>query len=85
MIIHDSSRISDRPLKKATNLTLTSEVLEEAKKLGINISKVCDAFLESLVKQEKERRWKLDNADFISAYNQITEDEGLPLDQWRSF
>jgi antitoxin CcdA len=85
MIIHDSSRISDRPLKKANNLTLTSEVLEEAKKLGINISKVCDAFLESLVKQEKERRWKLDNADFISAYNQITEDEGLPLDQWRSF
>jgi antitoxin CcdA len=85
IIFYDSFRISDRPLKKATNLTLTSEVLEVAKKLGVNISKVCDAFIESLVKPEKERRWKLDNAVFISAYNQITADEGLPLDQWRSF
>lgn len=85
MIIHDASRIQDRPLKKATNLTLTTEVLDEAKKLGINISKVCDAFLGSLVKQEKERHWKLENAEFINAYNQIIEDEGLPLDQWRTF
>ncbi|MFZ4062365.1 MAG: type II toxin-antitoxin system CcdA family antitoxin [Polynucleobacter sp.] len=85
MIIHNSSRIGDRPLKRATNLTLTSEVLEEAKKLGINISKVCDTFLESLVKQEKERLWKLENTKFIDEYNQLTDKEGLPLDKWRSF
>jgi antitoxin CcdA len=85
MIIHDSSRISDRPLKKATNLTLTSEVLEEAKKLGINISKVCDAFLESLVKQEKERRWKAEHSEFVSAFNAEIKNVGLPLDQWRTF
>ena len=75
----------DRPMKKATNLTLNTEVLVEAKKLGINISKVCDAFLESLVKSEKERLWKSENQDFINEYNQITEKEGLPLDKWRTF
>ena len=87
MIIHDNIRTynKEKSLKKATNLTLNTEVLAEAKKLGINISKACDAFLESLVRQEKERLWKLDNAKFISEYNQITDEEGLPLDKWRSF
>ena len=87
MIIHDNIRTynKEKSLKKATNLTLNAEVLAEAKKLGINISKACDAFLESLVKQEKERIWKLENAKFISEYNQITDEEGLPLDKWRTF
>ena len=87
MIIHDNIRIynKEKSLKKATNLTLNTEVLAEAKRLGINISKACDAFLESLVRQEKERLWKLENAKFISEYNQITDEEGLPLDKWRSF
>jgi antitoxin CcdA len=87
MIIHGSIRTynKEKGLKKATNLTLNTEVLAEAKKLGINISKVCDAFLESLVRQEKERLWKLEYAKFISEYNQITDEEGLPLDKWRTF
>jgi antitoxin CcdA len=72
-------------MKKATNLTLNTEVLVEAKKLGINISKVCDTFLESLVRSEKERRWKSENQAFINEYNQITEKDGLPLDKWRTF
>lgn len=85
MLIKDISNTLYRPMKKATNLTLNTEVLVEAKKLGINISKVCDAFLESLVRSEKERRWKSENQDFINEYNQITEKNGLPLDKWRTF
>jgi len=27
----------------------------------------------------------LENAKFISEYNQITDEEGLPLDKWRTF
>ena len=71
--------------KKATNITLSSDVLSEAKALGINISQSCDQFLRELVRNERERRWQQDNADFIAAYNQIVGDEGLPLDPWRSF
>ena len=81
----DSTQTQGRTTKKATNLTLNVEVLAEAKKLGINISKACDAFLESLVKQEKERRWNAENIEFINEYNQITESEGLPLEKWWTF
>lgn len=85
MITYESMRPIEKSAKKATNLTLNAEILAEAKRLGINISKACDSFLESLVRQEKERLWKIENAKFIEEYNQITENEGLPLDKWRTF
>lgn len=72
-------------LKKATNITLSVDVLNEAKALGINISQACDQYLRELVKNERERRWQQDNAEFIAAYNQSVEQEGLPLEQWQSF
>lgn len=72
-------------VKRATNLSLSADTLAEAKALGINISQACDAFLHDLVRQEKARRWKLEHAEFIDAYNQSIADEGLPLEEWRTF
>jgi len=72
-------------LKKPVNLTISIQVLEDARKMGINISKVCDAFLTDLIKEEKARRWQTENAEFISTYNEIVDKEGLPLDEWRTF
>lgn len=71
--------------KKATNITLSADVLAEAKAMGINISQACDQFLRNLVREERERRWQEENADFIAAYNQTVDTEGLPLEQWRTF
>ena len=71
--------------KRATNLSLSSDVLEAAKHLEINISQVCDNHLREVVRQEQERKWRRDHADFIAAYNATIEAEGLPLDEWRSF
>lgn len=73
------------PLKKATNITLSADVLADAKAFGINISQACDGFLRERVRQERERRWLSQNAEFISEYNKTLESEGLPLDQYRSF
>ena len=71
--------------KRATNLSLSTDVLEAAKALEINISQVCDNYLRALVRREQERRWREDHAGFIAAYNATVEAEGLPLDEWRSF
>ena len=71
--------------KKATNITLSVDVLNEAKALGINISQTCDQYLRELVRSERERRWQQDNVEFIAGYNQTVEQEGLPLEQWRGF
>jgi antitoxin CcdA len=73
------------PGKRATNLSLSSDVLEAAKALEINISQVCDNYLRDLVRREQERKWREEHADFIAAYNATVETEGLPLDEWRTF
>lgn len=71
--------------KKATNITLSADVLSEAKALGINISQACDQFLRELVTREQERRWQAENAEFIEVYNAGVARDGLPLDAWRTF
>ncbi len=71
--------------KKATNITLSQEVVEEAKALGMNLSQTCEQLLRHAIRAEKDRRWALEHADFIVAYNATVEQEGLPLADSRSF
>jgi len=73
------------PPRKATNITLSADVLTEAKALGINISKSCDDFLRALVARERASRWREEHAEFIATYNRVVAEEGLPLEQWRTF
>ena len=71
--------------KRAVNLSISKDVLSAAKELGINISEVCDSHPREIVRGELQRRWKVDHAEFIAAYNETVYKEGLPLEQWRGF
>jgi antitoxin CcdA len=71
--------------KRATNLSLSADVLDAAKSLQINISQVCDTYLRDVVRREQESRWRTEHADFIAAYNASIATDGLPLDEWRTF
>jgi antitoxin CcdA len=73
------------PTKRATNLSLSADVLDAARMLGINVSQVCDSHLREVVRREQERRWREEYADFIAAYNATLEAEGLPLEEWKTF
>lgn len=73
------------PGKRATNLSLSVDVLEAARSLDINISQVCDQHLREVVRREQERRWREEHAEYIAAFNASIETEGLPLDEWRGF
>jgi antitoxin CcdA len=72
-------------VKRATNLSLSADVLEAARMLKINVSQVCDSHLREVVRQEQERHWRQEHAAFIAAYNATLEAEGLPLEAWRTF
>ena len=71
--------------KRPTNLKLSSDVLDEARRLEINISEVCDAHLRELILRAQQRKWREDHAEFVEAYNATIASEGLPLDEWKSF
>jgi len=74
-----------QPAKRAINLSLSTEVLDAAKALQLNVSQICDSYLRDVVRREQERRWREEHADFVVAYNATLDAEGLPLDEWRTF
>lgn len=83
--IMTSSAAAPSQRKRATNLSLSEEVLTQARALDINLSQACEQHLRQLIRQERERRWRADHAEFIASYNATIERDGLPLDEWRTF
>ena len=59
---------TDAP-KKATNLSINSDLLRQAKAYGINLSATFEKSLEVLIRKEKEKRWLEENKEAIEAYN----------------
>lgn len=84
-VSHDRRGRTSGSSKRAINLSLNSAVLEAARQLDINVSQVCDQHLKEVVRQEQERRWRAEHADFVAAYNATLDAQGLPLEEWRSF
>lgn len=64
--------------RRSTSLTLDRDLLDEAKALGVNISRAAEAGLMAAVKAERARRWKVDNAEAVAAYNKWIEENGIP-------
>lgn len=77
-------RIS-RPKRQSVNLYLDRAVVEDAKALGMNISRACDAALRAAIKAEHEARWKAENAEAVQSFNDFVEKNGIPLSQYRQF
>jgi|688.fasta_scaffold362332_3 antitoxin CcdA len=71
--------------KRPVNLSIGAHTLDQAKKLGINLSKTVDAFLQDEVKRRYWEKWRDDNKDAFAAYNERIRREGLPLAKYRSF
>lgn len=71
--------------KKATNISINSELLEKAKKYKINISANVEKTLEELIKQEEIKNWEKENKEAIENYNQRISQNGVFSDGLRSF
>ena len=71
--------------RKPTNLSLDTRLVAEAKKLGINISRVAEESIAKAVTEEKTRMWKIENREAIEALNDYVERNGLPLAKYRQF
>jgi antitoxin CcdA len=73
--------LRDRPARKrAVNLFVDVELLEEARRLRINISETLERRLRTIVKAEQERRWLEENRAAIEAYNRRVAKHGLLSD-----
>jgi antitoxin CcdA len=69
----------------ATNVSLDSALVAEARALGINISQASSRGLESAVAQARAERWLEENKAALEASNAFVEAHGLPLASLRQF
>ena len=72
-------------IKKATNLSINTELLAQAKSLGINLSNAAEHGIAEAIRQEKMAQWKEENASAIASSNAFVEANGLPLEKYRNF
>lgn len=71
--------------KKAANLSINSELLQQAKELGINLSQSLEETLADKVARLKEELWLEENRDAIEDYNRTIERRGVFSNGLRRF
>jgi antitoxin CcdA len=74
-----------RPRKKAANLSVDSKLLEDAKRLNLNLSQVFEAGLEQAIRQQQREDWLKKNRGALDAYNDYVEKHGVFSNGLRSF
>jgi antitoxin CcdA len=75
------SKVNRRP----ANLSLDEGIVSDARSLNINLSRAAEDGIAIAVKAERERLWRLENADAIAGMNDYIDKKGLPLDKHRQF
>lgn len=71
--------------RKPHDLTVNDALIAEAQALGLDVSGAAEQGIARAIKAEKERRWKIENAEAIQASNDYVAKHGLPLAKYRMF
>jgi antitoxin CcdA len=71
--------------KKAANLSVRADLLEEARARKINLSQTLEAALAVELKKRRETEWLEQNKAAIEAYNREIAEHGLFSDGFRQF
>lgn len=71
--------------KKATNLSVSEPLLQEAKALKINLSATFEAALTEEVRKQKQQRWQQENKQAIQEANKFVNQHGLFAAKHRVF
>ncbi len=66
--------------KRAVNLFVDVELLDEARRMDINLSETLEQRLRGLIRAEQERRWLEENQEAIAQYNRRVAEHGLLSD-----
>jgi antitoxin CcdA len=71
--------------KRAANVSIRNELLDAARAAGLNLSATLERALERELAKERRKRWRQENRDAISAYNDHVEKHRTFPDDVRTF
>ncbi|EMM6472908.1 type II toxin-antitoxin system CcdA family antitoxin [Enterobacter hormaechei] len=72
-------------MKKSVNVSLSPDILEEARRLKLNLSAVLTAALQEQFREHRHAEWLEENKASIDAINQWVDENGSFSDFQRSF
>lgn len=72
-------------IKKSVNVSLAPEILEEARRLKLNLSAVLTVALQEQFRAHQRAEWLAENKASIEAINQWVDENGSFSDFQRSF
>jgi antitoxin CcdA len=79
--------------RKAANLTVDAELVEQARSLNIDAAAVAERALFHKIREQRsaaeqaemDRKWKEENAEAIASLNAYFEEHGFPFPQYRRY
>ena len=71
--------------KKATNLSLNSDLLKKTRALNINLSATLEQALKDKLKNIEAKKWVKKNKNAIQAYNDFVDENECFSDEFRKF
>ena len=72
-------------IRRPTNLSIDAELLIVAKEMGVNISRSAEVGIQQAVKKKLRDLWLQENKEALMSTNAFIEENGLPLEKFRSF
>lgn len=79
------SRRTQTVAKRATNVSIRSDLLAAAREAGLNLSATLERALSEELASVRRKRWQEENRDAIAAYNDYIDQHGTFSDDVRSF
>lgn len=71
--------------KKPTNVSINSDLLDQARSLKINLSATLERALIEQLREQRRVQWRKENAAAIQAYNEYVAKHGTFSDSVRKF
>ncbi len=67
------------PARRATNLSIDSALLQEARALQVNLSRAAENGIAEATAKAKAEVWKRENRAAVESSNDYVRENGLPL------
>ena len=71
--------------KKATNLSVNSDLLKKSRALDINLSATLEQALQAKLAKFNAKKWASKNRNAIRSYNEFVEENGCFGDEYKEF
>jgi len=71
--------------KRASNLSVNKNLLDEARRYKVNLSRLLEQALIETLAEKKREEWLEQNRESLEAYNQRVEERGVFSDGLRTF